>query len=187
MNNRVYQYQNIDGLNELGIGAMWLWLGLTLSLYVLFPEVYPPLIGWVGLGVPLLGWSISKLKERITYPRTGYAMPRFPRYLTFVIFVSLVLIINLDAFVWNSALSSLWLQPLSFGFVTACLLLWAGGGLVRFYYLAAAAFLLGAGLTWYGVAPLVGVMVHSALLGLLLIVSGSVTLRRYLKEHRAER
>jgi hypothetical protein len=36
MNNRVYQYQNIDGLNELGFGAMWLWLRLTISLYMFF-------------------------------------------------------------------------------------------------------------------------------------------------------
>lgn len=185
MNNRVYQYQNIDGLNELSIGAMWLWLGLTISLYVIFPEVYPPLIGLVGLGVPLLGWSISKLKERITYPRTGYAMPRFPRYLKVVLFVGFLAITTLDAFVWGSSLSSLWMQPLSVGFFTACLLLWAGGGLVRFYYLAAAAFLLGAGLTWYGVDIYMGVVLHSALLGLLLMASGGVTLRRYLK-HRPE-
>ena len=187
MDSRVYQYQNIDGINELAFGAMWFWLGLTISLYKLFPEVYPPLVSLVGLGVPLIGWGISKLKERITYPRTGYAMPRFPRYLKFIVFVGLVLIINLDAFVWNSALSSLWTQPLSFGFITACLLLWAGGGLMRFYYLAAAAFLLGAGLTWYGVGMYLGIVLHGTLLGLLLMASGGVTLRRYLKEHRAER
>ena len=186
MNSRVYQYQNIDGLNELGIGAMWFWLGLTISLYKIFPEVYPPLTGLVGLGVPLLGWSISKLKERITYPRTGYAVPRIPRYLYPVFAGGLLLINTLDAFVWNSSLSSLWTQPLSLGFITACLLLWAGGGLARFYYLAAAAFLLGAGLTWSGVGIYMGIVLHGTLLGLLLMASGGVTLRRYLKEHRVK-
>lgn len=187
MNNRVYQYQNIDGLNELSMGAMWFWLGLTTSLYVLFPEVYPPLVSLVGLGAPLLARSIGKLKERVTYPRTGYAMPRVPRYL-FPAFAGGLLLINmLDAFVWDSSLSSLWTQPLSLGFITACLLLWMGGGLVRFYYLAAAAFLWGAGLTWYGVGVFTGVVLHSIALGLLLMASGGVTLRRYLKEHRVER
>ena len=187
MNNRVYQYQNIDGLNELSIGAMWFWLGLTMSLYVLFPEVYPPLVSLVGLGVPLLGRSISKLKERITYPRTGYAIPRVPRYLYPVFAGGLFLITTLDAFVWDASLLSLWMQPLSLGFLSACFLLWAGGGLKRFYYLAAAAFLWGAGLTWYGVDMYMGIVLHSALLGLLLMASGGVTLRRYLKEHRMER
>ncbi len=187
MNNRVYQYQNIDGLNELGFGAMWLWLGLTISLYVVLPDVYPPLIGLVGLGVPLIGRGMGELKKRITYPRTGYAMPHFPRYLMFILAGSLLLINVLDAFAWKSfSLSSL-IQPLSLGLITACLLLWMGGGLVRFYYLAAAAFVLGAGLTWYGVDMYMGVVLHSSALGLLLLASGGVTLRRYLKEHWLER
>ncbi len=187
MNNRVYQYQNIDGLNELGIGAMWFWLGLTISLYIIFPEASPPLIGLIGLGVPLLGWSINKLKNRVSYPRTGYAMPRVPRYLYPILAVGLLLINILDTFFWNSSLGLLWTQPVSLGLITACLLLWIGGGLTRFYYLAAAAFLLGVGLTWYGVGMYLGVVIHSALLGLLLMASGAVTLRRYLKEHRTER
>lgn len=186
MNNRVYQYQNIDGLNELSFGAMWLYLGLTISLYVLFPDVYPPLISMFGLGVPLIGWSVSELKKRLTYPRTGYAMPRFPRYLIFVFAAGLLLINTLDAFFWDLSFSALWVQPLSLGLITACLLLWMGGGLARFYYLAAAAFLLGAGLTWYGVDMYMGVVLHSSALGLLLLASGGVTLRRYLKEHRPE-
>ena len=187
MNSRVYQYQNIDGLNELSFGAMWLWLGLTISLYVLFPEVYPPLIGLVGFGVPLIGRALYELKKRLTYPRTGYAVPRVPRYLFFVFAGGLLLINTLDALFWNLSFSSLWTQPLSLGLITACLLLWMGGGLVRFYYLAAAAFFLGAGLTWYGVDMYMGVVLHSSALGLLLVASGGVTLRRYLKEHRLER
>ena len=111
-------------------------------------------------------------------------MPRVPRYLIFIFAAGLLLINTLDAFVWNSSLWSLWVQPLSLGLITACLLLWIGGGLVRFYYLAAAAFLLGAGLTWYGVDLHMGVVLHSSALGLLLMVSGGVTLRGYLKEHR---
>lgn len=187
MDRRVYQYQNIDGINELGFGAMWFWLRLTISLYIIFPEVYPPLVSLVGLGIPLLGRSISKLKERLTYPRTGYAMPRVPCYLFPTFAGGLLLINTLDAFFWNLSLTTLWLQPLSLGLVTACLLLWMGGGLKRFYYLAAAAFLWGAALTWYGVDMYMGVVLHSVLLGLLLMASGGVTLRRYLKEYRLER
>lgn len=183
MNSRVYQYQNIDGLGELGFGAMWFYFGLTMSLYLLFPNVYPPLVSFVGLGVPLIGWGISKLKERVTYPRTGYAVPRFPRYLIFVFGGGVLLVTTLDALVWQSGLMTLLMQPLSLGLITACLLLWMGGGLTRFYYLAAAAFLLGAGLTWYGTDPFLGVVLHSAALGLVLMVSGGVTLRRYLRAH----
>jgi hypothetical protein len=111
-------------------------------------------------------------------------MPHFPRYLIFVFAAGLLLINTIDALFWDLTFSSLWTQPLSLGLITACLLLWMGGGLTRFYYLAAAAFLSGAGLTWYGVDLHMGVVLHSSALGLLLIVSGGVTLRRYLKEHR---
>lgn len=55
-----------------------------------------------------------------------------------------------------------------------------GGGLKRFCYPAAAAFLWGTALTWYGVGMFTGVVLHSVLLGLLLMASGGVTLRRYL-------
>ena len=119
MNNRVYQYQNIDGLGELGFGAMWFYLGLTISLYIIFPDAYPPLISLAGFGLPLIGWGMGKLKERITYPRTGYAVPRVPRYLIFVLGGGLVLINALDAFVWKSGLMSALIQPLSLGLVTA--------------------------------------------------------------------
>lgn len=183
MNNRVYQYQNIDGLGELGFGAMWFYLGLTISLYIIFPDAYPPLISLAGFGLPLIGWGMGKLKERVTYPRTGYAMPRVPRYLVFVFGISLVLINALDVFVWKFGLTAAFVQPLSLGLLSACLLLWMGGGLTRFYYLAATAFLSGAFLTWYGVDMYAGMALHSAALGLLLMVSGGVTLRRYLREH----
>ena len=128
-------------------------------------------------------WSIGKLKERFSYPRTGYAVPRVPRYLVFIFGVSLVLINALDVFVWKSGLMASLVQPLSLGLITACLLLWMGGGLTRFYYLAATSFLSGAFLTWYGLEMHMGMVLHSAALGLLLMVSGGVTLRRYLREH----
>lgn len=183
MNNRVYQYQNIDGLGELGFGAMWFYLGLTISLYIIFPDVYPPLINLASFGLPLIGWGMGKLKERVTYPRTGYAVPRVPRYLIFVFGGGLILLNMLDALVWKTNFMTALIQPISLGFITACLLLWMGGGLVRFYYLAAAAFLSGAFLSWYGVNIYAGMVLHSTALGLLLMISGGVTLRRYLREH----
>lgn len=183
MNSRVYQYQNIDGLGELGFGAMWFYLGLTTSLYMVFPDAYPPLVSLAGLGLPLIGWGMGKLKERVTYPRTGYAVPRVPRYLIFVFGGGLILLNTLDALVWKTDFMTALIQPLSLGLITACMLLWFGGGLTRFYYLAAAAFLLGALLSGYGVGMYTGMVLHSAALGLLLMVSGGVTLRRYLREH----
>lgn len=183
MSSRIYQYQNIDGLGELGFGAMWFYLGLTVSLYIVFPDAYPPLISLAGWGLPLIGWGMGKLKERVTYPRTGYAVPRVPRYLVFVFGGGVILLSTLDTFVWKSGLMSALTQPISLGLITACMLLWLGGGLTRFYYLAAAAFSLGALLSWYGVNLYLGAVLHSATLGLLLMVSGGVTLRRYLREH----
>lgn len=184
MTSWVYRYGNVDGVWELGFGAMWFYLGLTMSLYLIFPDAYPPLISLTGWGVPLIGLGVERLKRRYTHPRTGYAVPRSPpRYLIFVFGIGLVLINLLDTFVWKTNFMTALVQPLSLGLMTGSLLLWVGGGLARFYYLAAASLLWGAALSVYGVGMHLGVVLHSTVLGLVLIVSGVVHFRRYLKAY----
>jgi hypothetical protein len=69
----------VDGLNELGVGVLIFSLGLLyLAMGVIGPgDVSDRLLlfgepallvgGWLGVS-----WGVKRLKERITYPRTGY-------------------------------------------------------------------------------------------------------------------
>src|SRR5512146_1225190 len=72
-----YEYE--DGFSDMGFGAFILAIGLLFVAQALTPPGSPLWAVW-GLGGPLLiiggGLVVSKvvrtLKERITYPRTGY-------------------------------------------------------------------------------------------------------------------
>jgi hypothetical protein len=81
---RPSKYWNVDGLPELSMGALWLaWGGLWLiggalpkgPFYVLFWVVVPVVLACSGF---IGQWATRKLKERITYPRAGYAQFRRP-------------------------------------------------------------------------------------------------------------
>lgn len=72
------QYWNVDGLPDLITGVLWIVWGVAFLL----PELLPP-GGWLNyywLAVMLVlivggvasNWGIKKLKQRLTFPRTGY-------------------------------------------------------------------------------------------------------------------
>ncbi len=73
---RPRRYWNADGIPEIAIGAFWLFWGAL----VLLPIAVPTLSRWRNLvsilGIVLAPWlievAVKKIKERITYPRTGY-------------------------------------------------------------------------------------------------------------------
>lgn len=69
---------NIDGLQELMMGVLWIiWggaflVGQTLPknwMSALYWTVVPALLALSGFGG---NWVVKRLKERITFPRTGY-------------------------------------------------------------------------------------------------------------------
>jgi hypothetical protein len=76
---RTQRYWYEDGLSDMGMGAFILAIGLLFIAQALTPPGSPLWLVW-GVGGPLLliggGVVVSKavrtLKERITYPRTGY-------------------------------------------------------------------------------------------------------------------
>ena len=82
---RLKRYDNIDGTGEMLFGCMM--LGLLLAVVLRWQ--FPPNSYWTGfpgtllaLLVPAYGvlglarWGVKTIKNRITYRRTGYVLPR---------------------------------------------------------------------------------------------------------------
>jgi len=83
---KTQQYWYVDGLAEIGMGGLFLFLGLAyLGIGFLPWQGVRALL--LGLGMPLVilagivavRWFVSQAKERITYPRTGYIEYRKPK------------------------------------------------------------------------------------------------------------
>ena len=81
---RPIRYQNIDGLNELGIGILW----MTLPLLEFFNKTAASGSFWhrrttffvcVAAFTVALLYGHKALKKRLTYPRTGYVKYRQTR------------------------------------------------------------------------------------------------------------
>lgn len=189
MNNdsqrRIYQYHNIDGVGELVLGIGYLSLG------VIFATAHLPLIEerlstiltiWPYI-ILLLFFGLLWFRQRVTYPRTGYVMPRRPSSFTIGSFVAGILLgffhlfVPDDAYLLNSGF------PLLFGSSLAVTVLLMGHGLKRFYVYASVAFATGFGSVVASLDSDAGMFLTAFFTGLVLIISGGRVLRRYLAEH----
>ena len=90
---RIYQYHNIDGMVELILGIFYLSLGLIFAIARL-----PPVAERLGTILTILPYTILLLfvgllwfRRRVTYPRTGYVMPRRPSSFTIGLFAASIL------------------------------------------------------------------------------------------------
>jgi hypothetical protein len=187
---RAIRYWFEDGLGELLIGAIFLAFGLfNYAITVLSrrsPLAY--LLGLALLPLILGGFLFIRrmlvvLKERLTYPRTGYISylrpPRKRRYLLPAAILMVLFLVNLA----NAAIPNHRdLSALLDGLVLAALLLLSGQGLFRFTLLAGLSFLIGLGLFLSGLEGYPAHGAFFALAGLALLISGGRTLWRYLGE-----
>ncbi len=82
MIKRTQRYWYVDGISEIGVGVLFVLLGLSFFVIAWLAPL-SPLQGWiVAIGQPLLVilgmWIIRRIivwaKEHITYPRTGYVV-----------------------------------------------------------------------------------------------------------------
>ncbi len=79
-------YWNEDGIPELVIGALWIFyaasqlagIGLRPGLVRTAFWIVMPLVWMVGCFYFTI-WGIKRIKERVTYPRTGYVSYLTPR------------------------------------------------------------------------------------------------------------
>lgn len=187
---RTQAYYYVDGLPEIAVGLLLLAAGGILQLWHDFQEG-----GWLGgllaAGAILLlvaGGFVAKqlvqsLKERLTYPRTGYAAfrnepdPNAQRLWLVALFA--VVIFTL-LFPRAGEL------PLGIGIFLGAMLAYLGhrGQLRRFYFLAVGAVIVGivAALWLDEIAGTAALFVGT---GVLLLISGAIVFLRYLRRHAA--
>jgi hypothetical protein len=191
---RTRQYFNVDGLVELAFGCLFLIWALHYVLGNRIPsEISIVLNATSILLVPLFFIVIGAVKKRITYPRTGYLMPRCPPNFTkrraFGLALSISAVGALTAwFLLGSAPGGHqrevdWiLFVLSVFF--ALILVFIGQGLHRFYWLAGLSIIAGAVIVMLQIPDW---RFRSGLfymiLGAGLLVSGSLTLWTYLRQN----
>lgn len=193
---RVKRYWYTDGIGEFAGGGMILLIGLYFAGQEWLPE------GSVGrtllessLALLLIGgafatrWLVNVLKTRLTYPRTGYVEYQpgakntsSRRVLTAVIAmgVSALLIIfgrSVGSFNWVPGLTGL-----LFG-VVFIILRARASGLGRFYVLGAFCIILGMVLSFSGLSMAYSLGLFYGLTGFVAMLSGGITLLRYLREN----
>lgn len=188
---RAVGYWFDDGLAEIGGGLLFLTLAALFAVEGLAPAGALP-ASFSALGLPLVilggmlvvGWAVRTVKERLTYPRTGYvAYPRpgtGRRVLAGVIGagVSFVLVLLLAARPsLQSALGALQAGALAIVFLALSL----RTGLVRMAILGIVA--LGAGLeaTVAGLQSSLGSALVFGAAGVAALLSGALILVHYLR------
>jgi hypothetical protein len=187
---RTYRYFYDDGLVEMALGLLFISVGLWLVIWNgLSSSALSGLFLAVGLPLLIFGGAfifkrvIKQLKERITYPRTGYVsyrqnQPDRGRWL----------VIGAALFLASAALllpDSLNQMPVIVGSLMGIILIYMGYRVEvwRFYLIGGVAVILGFGLAQSGVeeVPALGLLFTGS--GIALLASGVITLIVYLRRH----
>lgn len=192
---RAIQYWYIDGTFEFGFGL----LCLILALYFLV-EIHTQgtwisglidasLVLFILGGAWLINRLLRQLKERITYPRTGYVsyqrkrMKRGWRLLLGMVIGGAISAITI-LLVTNESIQFA-VMPLISGCVLAFVLVIMGwrSALPRFYLLAGVSAGIGITLAFGGLRNYLGVAFYYLAISMVLFASGAYTLRTYLRQN----
>jgi MFS family permease len=191
---RARQYWFIDGLAELAAGTIALFLAAGY-----WATQFAPLSHWsllifllAGLGIAFgIRLVIQKIKERQTYPRTGYAAPLKGwenKRVVMAVVVFVILLIVVQILLNQQGNLSLQWSPAISGFIFTFMFGLAAyqTGLNRFYLLAAFDALIGIGLAIAGLGYMPGVSILSMLTGLWLLSAGSWVRWNYLRQNPSQ-
>lgn len=190
LSQRTQSYWWIDGLAEIAIGFLFLLLSLVFYAQARFAGSPTSFLIILSLPVVIIAWGrlggriVQRLKTSLTYPRTGYvayarSSPRRRKVVLAIglsITFGLILLMSLS----GEGLSA-WMALLD-GMLLGFVLLVAAPGLLRFYLLAAASLLCGLLISLAGVAGNLANAAFYAGMGLLLAISGLLTLASYLRQ-----
>ena len=190
---RVRQYWFADGLAELSVGGAFIVLGLYFYLQSILPSGSLVLLtiqaGFVVLlfGVIFLSrYPVSKFKARLTFPRTGYvSYNRASKKQRIVSAGTAILIVALNlALFLNTPLSLNWIPAIT-GLIVGIVWLISAirVGLIRFYLQSILSLLLGVGLSLARLETYQSLAVYYAAMGIVLLISGGVTLAKYLRQY----
>lgn len=189
------QYWTIDGTFEFGFGL----LCVLLAGYF-YAETH--VSGWLSAVVDvslvlvifgsgyLVKLLIRKLKEGITWPRTGYvAYKRKPGIkrgwrvaLGFVAGVTIALVISMLVMNQNIKIA---VMPLLSGLLFGLVMCIVGRrtAVPRFYLLALLSAVIGAALAFSGIGNYSGLVVYYAAIAVILLFTGTWVLRAYLRQN----
>ena len=192
---RTHRYWYEDGLNEIAAGCMFVACGLVLFMMrfvrpgsPLAPVLAVGLVILVSLGGLAVSRAVKAVKNRITYPRTGYVSYRRPESnrRRRIIAASLGVGLGVLGIVLPIAGAPTWLVSMAMveGLILGAVLLYIGHrlGLARFYLLAFLSALIGVVVALGGFDDALGSAAYFGEMGLVLTASGLFTLRAYLRQ-----
>lgn len=190
---RPQRYWYVDGLAEIGGGVVILSLGILFGISALLADgKLKGLLTGIGQPVLIIGlsllvrWIVTYLKERITYPRTGYVAYRRPEPRRRIGGILLTILfaagIGMLVLISRSWLNLQWLPAVTGVFAGLLIYLIALRiRLLRFYLLAVFTLAVGVATSLLRLAEPYDSTLFFCLIGLGWIVSGTVTLIRYLR------
>ncbi|HWQ46744.1 MAG TPA: hypothetical protein VN376_07745 [Longilinea sp.] len=192
---RTQQYWYVDGISELGGGAALFLVGaFYLALELLSSSPLKAVLTGFLQPVIILGlifacrYAVRKLKEKITYPRSGFVQYR-ERTSKRRWFVALVSGAVGALTTIGLSLASEWIRltiiPVICGFFMSLLEFYIGSviGVARFYWLAAVPLLTGIILSIVGVSDQMAIAILLGGTGLMWMISGAFVLAAYLKRY----
>lgn len=193
MVRRTYRYFYEDGLSEMGVGLLFAVTGLLLLVWQgiesgsLSGAVFS--VGMAVLvfgGVLLVRKVVQELKERITYPRTGYVSYRQgePSIGRWAVIIAALLLVILG-FAFPEALSSMAIAEGGLLLIIMFLLGYRSH-VWRFYLAGGVALLLGIAALLWDLGDILGSSLVFGGVGLWLFVGGAITFARYLQQHPAQ-
>lgn len=190
---RTRQYWFSDGLVELSIGGIFIFLGAyffvqshlqprSLILFILQAGLILAIFGSMYIGRRM----VSRYKSRMTHPRTGYvtyeqaSKPQRMRNIGLVLFMVTLIV----ALFLTTTISMNWIPAIT-GLIVSILWLISAArvGLIRLYVQSLLSLLLGVGLSLASLETYQSLAVYYAVIGLVLILSGGLTLIRYLRQN----
>ena len=187
---RAFQYWFSDGLNEIGLGFVFVVLGIyflledLLSQTGLFRLIVDSSLILVILGsLWLVNRGIRYFKENVTYLRTGFVtydrtrhLPRWVTGLIAGITGALIACLLVQSNLLN------WLPALTGGILSLVFLYLAFRvNLVRFHVLAILSLVFGFSFSWIDIDPTLGTSAVYLMTGFSTFVSGLSVLFRYLR------
>jgi len=188
---RAQRYWHIDGLTEIAFA----WISFILGIYfyisatqsqgsLLSTLLDSSLILFILAGAFLGNKLISSIKQRVTYPRTGFVSYRRKSGANRWIAVGVALLMGaiIGAIIDSAPASLDWMTALT-GFFLAIPLFILGfrSGAWRFYLLCSVSLLVGLGLSWAGYGNTLGLAYYYFLLSLAMFISGGLTFLNYLR------
>jgi hypothetical protein len=196
---RVRRYWYTDGIAELVSGGLFLLLGLYFGAMGYFEEgSLVNVVLQVSMVLVFLGgvigvrWLVNILKSRLTYPRTGYVEYRVKdngnRKRRLVIVVS-AMVISAASIGLVDYIRGLQTMVLITGVLVGVIFIALRGrssGLKRFYVLGGLAIFFGIILASSGLTQIFTLAIFYGFLGIAIMISGGLVLRRYLAENTSQ-